>query len=61
MLRKKGFEVFEAADGSTAIELLRANRGRIDVILLDMTIPGTSSQEVLAEAALTLGRTYAWS
>ena len=49
-LRKNGFEVFEAADGSFAIELLRANGGRIDVILLDMTIPGASSREVVAEA-----------
>ncbi len=50
MLRKKGFEVLEAADGSTAIELLRANGARIDAILLDMTIPGRSSREVVAEA-----------
>jgi CheY-like chemotaxis protein len=51
MLRKTGFEVLEAANGSAAIELLRANRGKIDVILLDMTIPGPSSHEVVAEAA----------
>lgn len=51
MLRKAGFEVFEAADGSSAIDLLRANGSRIDAILLDMTIPGASSPEVVAEAA----------
>jgi len=51
MLRKSGFEVFEAADGSSAINLLRANGSEIDVILLDMTIPGPSSREVVAEAA----------
>jgi signal transduction histidine kinase/CheY-like chemotaxis protein len=49
-LRKNGFEVFEAATGSLAIDLLRANPGGIDVILLDMTIPGASSWEVVAEA-----------
>jgi CheY-like chemotaxis protein len=49
-LRKNGFEVFEAADGSFAIDLLRANRGKIDVILLDVTIPGASSREVVTEA-----------
>lgn len=49
-LYKNGFEVFEAADGSSAIDLLRAHGGRIDVILLDMTIPGASSREVVAEA-----------
>jgi signal transduction histidine kinase/CheY-like chemotaxis protein len=49
-LRMNGFEVFEAGDGSFAIDLLRANGSKIDVILLDMTIPGASSREVLAEA-----------
>jgi CheY-like chemotaxis protein len=51
MLRKNGFEVLEAADGSSAIQLIRANPDRIDLILLDMTIPGASSREVVAEAA----------
>jgi DNA-binding response OmpR family regulator len=54
-LRKNGFEVFEGADGSFAIDLLRANQGIIDVILVDMTIPGASSREVVAEP-LTSGR-----
>ncbi len=53
MLRKTGFDVIEAADGSSAIALLRANRGKIDAILLDMTIPGASSQDVVAEAAIS--------
>jgi PAS domain S-box-containing protein len=51
MLRKNGFEVFEAADGASAIDLLRANRLKVDVILLDLTIPRGSSQMVLTEAA----------
>jgi two-component system, cell cycle sensor histidine kinase and response regulator CckA len=51
MLRKWGLEVVEAASGSTAIDLLRARGGEIDLMLLDLTIPGSSSQEVLAEAA----------
>ena len=53
ILRKNGFEIFEAADGDSAIELLRSKRGDIDVILLDMTIPGASSREIVAEAAMT--------
>jgi CheY-like chemotaxis protein len=51
MLRRSGFEVFEAADGTSAIELLRANGVGFDAILLDMTIPGAPSSEVAAEAA----------
>ena len=51
MLRKAGFEVFVVVDGSSAIDLVRVNGDKIDLILLDMTIPGASSREVVAEAA----------
>ena len=54
MFRRAGLEVLEAADGSTAIDLLRANAGNIDLILLDATIPGASSTEVMAEAGTWL-------
>ena len=53
LLRKSGFEVLEAANGTAAIDLLRANGTGIDIILLDMTMPGPSSYEVVAEAAQT--------
>jgi CheY-like chemotaxis protein len=49
-LRRTGFKVIEAADGSTAIDLVRKCGGTIDLILLDMTIPGSSSTEVITEA-----------
>jgi CheY-like chemotaxis protein len=52
MLRKWGFEAFEAASGSAAIDFLRARGGKIDLMLLDLTIPGASSQEVLDEAVV---------
>jgi nitrogen-specific signal transduction histidine kinase len=52
MLGKSGFEVFEAASGSAAVDLLRSRGDEIDLILLDLTIPGRSSEEVVAEAAL---------
>jgi PAS domain S-box-containing protein len=51
MLRRRGLNVFEAGDGFSAISLLRANAGKIDLIVLDLTIPGASSSEVVAEAA----------
>ncbi len=50
-LAKTGSQVLEAANGSAAIDLLRADGFDIDVMLLDMTIPGASSQEVIAQAA----------
>ena len=49
MLRKTGYEVIEAADGSSAIDALHAHK--FDVILLDVTIPGASSDRVVAEVA----------
>ncbi|HWB87343.1 MAG TPA: PAS domain S-box protein [Bryobacteraceae bacterium] len=51
MLRKTGFEIFEAADGSSAIDLLRTGGSKMDVMLLDMTLPGASSHEIVAAAA----------
>ena len=61
MLRKKGFEVLDAANGSAAINILRTSQGRIDVMLLDMTIPGASSQEVAAEATKSWPNTRLYS
>ena len=50
MLRKKSFSVIEAGDGCAALDLFRDRKDSIDVVLLDMTIPGTSSREIIAEA-----------
>ncbi len=50
MLRKRGFAVVEAVDGNSAVESIRSYGDAIDVMLLDMTLPGISSPEVLAEA-----------
>src|SRR5689334_13538100 len=45
MLRKKCFTVIEASDGSAALDLMRAHRDHIDVILLDVTLRAASSRE----------------
>jgi PAS domain S-box-containing protein len=49
MLRKTGMTVIEAANGSAAMDAIRATE-RIDVLILDITIPGASSRDVFAEA-----------
>ena len=49
MLRQSGLSVVEAADGTAAITAIRGDSA-IDVLLLDVTLPGASSREVLAEA-----------
>jgi PAS domain S-box-containing protein len=50
MLRRRGFAVIQASDGSSALELIRADHNHIDGMLLDITLPGVSSREVLKEA-----------
>jgi two-component system cell cycle sensor histidine kinase/response regulator CckA len=50
LLRKKGFSVIEAGDGSAAMELIGAHKDKIDAILLDVTLPGIASRDVFAEA-----------
>ncbi len=52
MLRKHGLSVLEAADGSAALEMLRSHADDLTVVLLDVTLPGVASTEVLREARL---------
>jgi CheY-like chemotaxis protein len=40
----------EARDGTEALETLRSRHESLDVVLLDITLPGASSREVLLEA-----------
>jgi CheY-like chemotaxis protein/two-component sensor histidine kinase len=49
LLRNQGSSVIEAANGQVAIELFRAHQREIKVMLLDMTIPGCSSREIIEE------------
>jgi two-component system cell cycle sensor histidine kinase/response regulator CckA len=49
-LSKSGFSVMNASDGTTAMEVIRTHKDDIDVILLDVTLPGKSSREVFEEA-----------
>ena len=45
-LRRRGFLVIEAGNGSEAMHVLSTHKDQIDAVLLDVTIPGTSSREV---------------
>ena len=49
MLRKRGWSVIEASDGSAALDVIRASN-HIDVLFLDITLPGASSRAVYEEA-----------
>jgi CheY-like chemotaxis protein len=46
MLRRKGLSVLEASDGLAAVDLFRANKSRIGVVLLDLTLPGMEGKDV---------------
>jgi DNA-binding NtrC family response regulator len=48
-LQRRSYVVFVAGDGDTGLDLFRANRSSIDVVLLDMTLPGISGSAVLSE------------
>jgi PAS domain S-box-containing protein len=49
LLRKKCFDVIEAEDGPSAVAAFAADPAAIDLILLDVTLPGMSGREVFDE------------
>jgi CheY-like chemotaxis protein len=49
VLGRTGVSVIEAPDGGAALDAIRAQENRIDVVVLDITIPGASSREVFEE------------
>jgi two-component system sensor histidine kinase/response regulator len=51
ILRREGFEVFEAREGEEALHVLSTRR--FDVILLDLMMPVMSGHQVLDQLALT--------
>ncbi|HEY1495310.1 MAG TPA: PAS domain S-box protein [Candidatus Solibacter sp.] len=50
LLARRGFSVLSAGDGHAAVDLLHKHPHNIDLILLDMTLPGTPSRDIIAEA-----------
>ena len=50
MLRHEGFTVLDVGDGSAALGVIRADVCRLDVLLLDLNLPGASSQQIFQEA-----------
>jgi PAS domain S-box-containing protein len=53
MLQKRGFSVLEAANGSVAVDLIHDENQDIAVVLLDLTLPGRSSNDVFNELQRT--------
>ncbi len=46
LLEAIGYRVFSAIDGKEALKLYRKNKDKIDLVLLDMTMPNMSGSEV---------------
>jgi len=49
MLQLNGYEVLVARDGMEGVELFSQNGERIDIVLLDMTMPRMGGEEVLKQ------------
>jgi len=50
MLCRAGFTTVEASDGNAALKAIESYRNSLDVLFLDITIPGASSHEVFEAA-----------
>jgi DNA-binding NtrC family response regulator len=50
MLRRTGYSVIETRGGSEALETIRKYNNPIDILFLDLNVPGAPSREILEEA-----------
>ena len=50
LLRARGYEVIEAADGEEALEVAQAHAGKIDLLISDVIMPGLDGPTLLKKA-----------
>ena len=55
LLRARGYEVIEAADGEEALELAEQHAGEIDLLISDVVMPGLDGPALLKKARPFLG------
>jgi two-component system cell cycle sensor histidine kinase/response regulator CckA len=55
LLRARGYEVIEAADGEEALELAEQYAGQIDLLISDVIMPGLDGPTLLKRARVFLG------
>ena len=55
MLKARGYEVIEAADGEEALAIAEANAGQIDLMISDVIMPGLDGPKFLKAARPFLG------
>ena len=49
ILQQLGYQILLAPNGSRALEIYRRERGRIDLVILDMLMPGMGGAETFQE------------
>ncbi len=50
-LQQLGYEVLEAESGEIALKLCEQRRGKVDLVLTDLVMPGISGHELAGELA----------
>ena len=55
LLRARGYEVIEAADGEEALVLAEQYAGKIDLLISDVIMPGMDGPNLLKKARVFLG------
>jgi DNA-binding response OmpR family regulator len=51
ILTEEGYRVLEAADGAEALEVLRLPNAKVDLVLLDVVLPGQDGVALYADIA----------
>jgi DNA-binding NtrC family response regulator len=49
ILGRKGYKVLQESDPKAGVELFKSQASEIDAVVLDLTMPGLSGEEVLRE------------
>nr|WP_303649679.1 ATP-binding protein [Asticcacaulis machinosus] len=55
LLRQRGYEVLEAADGEEALDIIEAEDGKFDLLISDVIMPGLDGPSMLKRARPLIG------
>ncbi len=53
ILASQGFEILEAADGASALQIAEADRGQIDLLVTDVVMPSLRGPALAAQLRLS--------
>ena len=55
ILKARGYKMLDAEDGESALEIIKAHQGEIDLLISDVILPGMDGPTLLKEAKAYLG------